>query len=144
MARASNETLAKAVSNAVFDLQAELKKDQRERKRILEETDKHAERIEQATSHFEPDLSGLKDSMRNYIDAIDKSAEKVNSSAFTWKTITIYFGFLVIVVGAFYFLFQHQVKEVQKARKESQLYERFILEDKSRTADFEKWVNSAD
>jgi hypothetical protein len=145
-ARVSNETLAKTLSSTIFDLKEELKKDRAHRELTEQQIRKQSYRIEEATSHFKPDLSDLNNSMRNYIVEIEKSSQQVKNSYLTGKSILIYFGSLLLFgVLSYFFLHQQSSKteELRKQRDEVQAqrdyYREFILDSKERMADFKKW-----
>ena len=138
MARVSNETLAKTLSNTIFDLQQELKKDKKHREQVELEIRKQAQRIEESAKHFKPDLSDLNNSMRNYVAEIDKNAKDVKNSYITGKAI--YFGTLILLMLSFYFFLQQQRNKTEEVQGERDYYKQFILESEKRTADFKEWA----
>lgn len=140
MARVSNETLAKTLSNTIFDLQQELKKDKKHREQVELEIRKQAQRIEESAKHFKPDLSDLNNSMGNYVAEIDKNAKDVKNSYITGKAIAIYFGTLILLMLSFYFFLQQQRNKTEEVQGERDYYKQFILESEERTADFKEWA----
>ena len=148
--RVSNETLGKVVVQVVKNLEKNLKTSEKAQLVHQEELKKLSNNItsnlHQGISHlneFKIDLSPLDVKMNNYLEEINKTAEKarkdIQNPMISFKFLGLFFGLFVATLIFFYF-FNRQARELEQERSQKQHFIRFIEASDNRIKDYQKWT----